>query len=303
MYCIGSNSFNLERITAIKSVTLKIRDMDVAQISVPQTKTTSVSGFHYNVNVNESATFYLDGDMQNSLGLSIDPEESATESFTSEDLRYKLSCIFVVPSYAQGSVTGYQNGNDCLQVSTIMGNLDSGYYFNVRALYPQEFTEKATCLIVGLGVWNDETQSLEKNADGSYVLAKDIDGNDINTITVHLEITTKEAELIAVSSSKEKYTDIAMIPDQVNLSVDVGATVELDAYMRYTNSDGNKVTVNGKAGKLTNELTYSMVAFFVPEGTDCIGYDDTYCMPDESTSIRSRRNPAVNISGIYSPVS
>ena len=268
----------LERITAIKSVTLKIRDMDVAQISVPQTKTTSVSGFHYNVNVNESATFYLDGDMQNSLGLSIDPEESATESFTSEDLRYKLSCIFVVPSYAQGSVTGYQNGNDCLQVSTIMGNLDSGYYFNVRALYPQEFTEKATCLIVGLGVWNDETQSLEKNADGSYVLAKDIDGNDINTITVHLEITTKEAELIAVSSSKEKYTDIAMIPDQVNLSVDVGATVELDAYMRYTNSDGNKVTVNGKAGKLTNELTYSMVAFFVPEGTDCIGYDDTYCI-------------------------
>ena len=165
---------------------------------------------------------------------------------------------------------------DCLRVSSIAGNLDTGFYFTVSANYSQNFIEKGTCLIVGLGVWDEETQSLKREPDGTYTKAKDIDGNEISEITIHMEITTKEAEVLAIASSEEPYSNIDLIPAKQEINVDVIGTVKLDAYIRYTNKDGEKVTVSGKAGKLTDELTYSMVAFFVPDGTEIIDYDKTY---------------------------
>lgn len=277
----------IERITATKSITLTISDMDVDNISVEKDKITSVSGFHYTVGVNQSKKFYLDGDKANSLGLKINPSDGVTEQFTSEDLRYKLNCIFVVPSYAQGGISNIQSGNDCLTVSSIGGNLEEGFYFTVRASYPQNFIEKATCLIVGLGVWDDETKSLQRNADGSYVLAKNIDGEEINYLTIHIEITTREAELLAIASSEDKYTDIAKIPDRQEILVDKDSSVKLDAYIRYTDDEGKKITVTGKAGKLSDVLTYSMVAFFVPEGTEAVDYNDKY---------------GINLGGMWYPI-
>ena len=262
------------KITATKSITLKISDMGVKEVQT--SKPTSVNDFHHSVGVNKTITYYLDGDhidengVDRSLHLSIIPSNGITEQFTSEDLRYKLSSIYIYASNIDGGI------NDCLRVSSIAGNLDTGFYFTVSANYSQNFIEKGTCLIVGLGVWDEETQSLKREPNGMYTKAKDIDGNEIPEITIHMEITTKEAELLAIASSEIPYTNIDLIPAKQEITVDVIGSVKLDAYIRYTNNEGAKVTVSGKAGKLTNDLTYSMVAFFVPDGTEIIDYDKTY---------------------------
>ncbi|MBQ7308179.1 MAG: Ig-like domain-containing protein, partial [Clostridia bacterium] len=240
------------KITATKSITLKISDMGVKEVQT--SKPTSVNDFHYQVGVNKTVTYYIDGEhldengVDRSLHLSIIPSNGITEQFTSEDLRYKLSSIYIYASNIDGGT------NDCLRVSSIAGNLDTGFYFTVSANYSQNFIEKGTCLIVGLGVWDEETQSLKREPDGTYTKAKDIDGNEISEITIHMEITTKEAEVLAIASSEEPYSNIDLIPAKQEINVDVIGTVKLDAYIRYTNKDGEKVTVSGKAGKLTDEL-------------------------------------------------